>query len=75
MFFLRKGGKKVIHFYNNSGSLENIVKFLENIQKKINYLNLNVNVEGKDIKVTLFGSRDLQNLATERLRALAEEYL
>ncbi|MFW9865219.1 MAG: hypothetical protein ACFFEN_03900 [Candidatus Thorarchaeota archaeon] len=72
---MRKGGKKVIHFYNNSGSLENIVKFLENIQKKINYLNLNVNVEGKDIKVTLFGSRDLQNLATERLRALAEEYL
>ncbi|MFX1489998.1 MAG: hypothetical protein ACFFBI_12665 [Promethearchaeota archaeon] len=55
--------------------MENIVKFLENIQKKINYLNLNVNVEGKDIKVTLFGSRDLQNLATERLRALAEEYL
>ncbi|MFX1479188.1 MAG: hypothetical protein ACFFCI_13730 [Promethearchaeota archaeon] len=72
---MRKGGKKIIHFYNNSGSLENIVKFLENIQKKINYLNLNVNVEGKDIKVTLFGSRDLQNLATERLRALAEEYL
>jgi len=72
---LRKGGKKVIHFYNNSGSLENIVKFLENVQKKINYLNLNVSVEGKNIKITLFGSRDLQNLATERLRALAEEYL
>ena len=72
---MRKGGKKVIHFYNNSGSLENIVKFLENVQKKINYLNLNVSVEGKNIKITLFGSRDLQNLATERLRALAEEYL
>jgi hypothetical protein len=72
---LRKGGKKIIHFYNNSGSLENIVKFLENIQKKINYLNLNVSVEGKNIKITLFGSRDLQTLATERLRALAEEYL
>ena len=72
---MRKGGKKVIHFYNNSGSLENIVKFLENIQKKINYLNLNVSVEGKSIKITLFGSRDLQILATERIRALAEEYL
>ena len=72
---MRKGGKKVIHFYNNSGSLDNVVEFLENIQKKVNYLNLNVSVEGKSIKITLFGSRDLQNLATERLRALAEKYL
>jgi hypothetical protein len=68
-------GKKVIHFYNNSGSLDNIIKFLENIQKKINYLNLNVNVEGKNIKITLFGSRDLQSLATERLKDLANEFL
>jgi hypothetical protein len=72
---LRKGGKKVIHFYNESGSLDNLVEFLENIQKKINYLSLNVNVEGKSIKITLFGSRDLQNLATERLKALANQYL
>ncbi|MFX1571021.1 MAG: hypothetical protein ACFFCV_22000 [Promethearchaeota archaeon] len=67
--------KKVIHFYNNSGSLENAVAFLENIQKKVNYLNLNVSVEGKNIKVTLFGSKDLQNLATERLKDLANKYL
>jgi len=72
---LRKVGKKVIHFYNNSGSLENVIKFLENIQKKITYINLNINVEGKTIKITLFGSRDLQNLATERLKNLANQYL
>ncbi|MFW9826746.1 MAG: hypothetical protein ACFFEY_03890 [Candidatus Thorarchaeota archaeon] len=72
---MRKGGKKVIHFYNNSGSLESIIKFLEEIQKKVNYLDLNVSVEGKSIKITLFGSRDLQYLATERLKALADQYL
>lgn len=75
MILLRKVGKKVIHFYNNSGSLDNLVEFLENIQKKINYLSFNVSVEGKSIKVTLFGSRDLQNLATERLKDLANQYL
>lgn len=72
---MRKVAKKVIHFYNNSGSLENVVQFLENIQKKVNYLNLNVSVEGKNIKVTLFGSRDLQQLASERLKDLANQYL
>lgn len=72
---LRKSGKRVIHFYNNSGSLENVVKFLENIQKKINYLNLNVSVEGKNIKITLFGTRDLQYLAIERLKELANRFL
>jgi len=72
---VRKVAKKVIHFYNNSGSLENVVQFLENIQKKVNYLNLNVSVEGKNIKVTLFGSRDLQQLASERLKDLANQYL
>ncbi len=71
---MRKLGKKVIHFYNNSGSLENVIKFLENVQKKVNYLNLNVSVEGKSIKITLFGSRDLQHLATERLKDLANQY-
>lgn len=75
MILLRKVGKKVIHFYNNSGSLDNLVEFLENIQKKINYLSFNVSVEGRSIKVTLFGSRDLQNLATERLKDLANQYL
>ena len=68
-------GKRVIHFYNNSGSLDNAITFLENIQKKINYLNLSVNVEGKNIKITLFGSRDLQHLAIERLKDLANQYL
>jgi hypothetical protein len=72
---MRKGGKKVIHFYNNSGSLKNIIKFLEEIQKKVNYLDLNVSVEGKSIKIILFGSRDLQYLATERLKDLADQYL
>jgi len=72
---VRKVGKKVIHFYNNSGSVENVVKFLENIQKKVNYLSLNVSVEGKSIKVTLFGSKDLQQLASERLKDLANQYL
>ncbi|MHA2009609.1 MAG: hypothetical protein ACXABO_13605 [Promethearchaeota archaeon] len=72
---MRKDGKKVIHFYNDSGSMDNVIEFLENIQKKINYLNLNVSVEGKSIKITLFGSRDLQHLATERLKDLANRYL
>jgi len=65
----------VLRFYNNSGKLENLIKFLENIQKKIDYLNLNVSCEGKSVKVTLHGSRDLQYLASERLRDLAEIYL
>ena len=71
-----KSGKKIIHFYNNSGKLENIVEFLENIQKKIDYINLNVSVSGtKSIKITIYGSRDLQYLAYDRLRELAERYL
>ncbi len=72
---MRKTGKKVIHFNNNSGNLDNVIRFLEDVQKKINYLNLNVSVEGKSIKITLFGSRDLQYLATERLKDLANRYL
>ena len=68
-------GKKVIHFYNNKDSLDDVIAFLENIKKKITYLNLSVSVEGKDIKITLFGSRDLQNLAMERLKDLANQYL
>ena len=72
---MRKTGKKVIHFNNNSGNLDNVIRFLEDVQKKINYLNLNVSVEGKSIKITLSGSRDLQYLATERLKDLAHRYL
>ena len=71
----RHGGKKVINFYNSSGNVNNIVKFLEEVQKKINYLNLNCKVDGKVIKITLFGPRDLQYLASERLRELANQYL
>ncbi len=72
---VRKGGKRVIHFYNSSGDLDNTIKFLESIQKKVNYLNLNCVVDGKSIKVTLFGPRDLQYLAIERLRELANQFL
>ncbi len=71
-----KSGKKVIHFYNSSGKLENLIKFLESIQKKIDYVNLNVSVNGcKSIKITLYGSRDLQYLACDRLKELAERFL
>ena len=71
-----KSGKKVIHFYNNSGKLENLIKFLESVQKKIDYVNLNVSVNGcKSIKITLYGSRDLQYLACDRLKELAERFL
>ena len=73
--FLSKAGRKVVHFYNYSGSLDNVVKFLEDVHKKIDYLNLNITVEGKDIKITLFGTRDLQYLACERLKDLAHRYL
>ena len=71
-----KSGKKIVHFYNSSGSLENIVSFLENVQKKINYINLNVSVEGiKTVKITLSGPRDLQYLAVDRLKELANRFL
>ncbi|MFX0075531.1 MAG: hypothetical protein ACFE96_08820 [Candidatus Hermodarchaeota archaeon] len=71
----RRGGKKVINFYNSSGDVNKIIKFLEEVQKKVNYLNLNCKVDGKAIKITIFGSRDLQALASERLRELANQYL
>lgn len=70
-----RSGKKVIHFYNNSGSLENVVSFLENVQKKINYINLSVSVESsKIVKITLFGTKDLQYLASDRLKELAQQF-
>ncbi|MBY8988692.1 MAG: hypothetical protein KGD61_09580 [Candidatus Lokiarchaeota archaeon] len=71
----RSGGKKVINFYNSSGDVNNIIKFLEEVQKKITYLNLNCKVDGKVIKIVLYGPRDLQYLASERLRELANQYL
>ncbi|TFF83860.1 MAG: hypothetical protein EU552_02350 [Promethearchaeota archaeon] len=67
-------GRKILHFYNTSGELNRIILFLEDVQKKINYLSLNATVEGKDIKITLFGPRDLQSLASERLRELANKH-
>ena len=72
---MKKHGKRVINFYNSKGSIENVINFLENIQQKVNYINLNVSVEGRNIKVTLFGSRDLQYLAIERLKNLAQQFL
>ncbi len=68
-------GRKVLHFYNNTGDINKIILFLEDVQKKINYLSLNASVDGKDIKITLFGPRDLQSLASERLRELANKHL
>ena len=70
-----RGGRKVINFYNSTGELANVVKFLEEVQKKITYLNLNCKVDGNTIKITIFGPRDLQYLASERLRELANQYL
>lgn len=75
MELLPKSGKKVINFYNHSNNLENVVKFLEDIQKKVNYINLNVSVKGRSIKITIYGTRDLQYLACDRLRALAKQHL
>ncbi|MFW9948956.1 MAG: hypothetical protein ACFFKA_02370 [Candidatus Thorarchaeota archaeon] len=70
-----RGGRKVFHFYNTSGQLKNVVNFLEEVQKKINYINLNCSVDGNFVKVTIFGPRDLQSLASQRLRELANRYL
>ncbi|TFG14577.1 MAG: hypothetical protein EU531_09000 [Promethearchaeota archaeon] len=71
----KRRGRKILHFYNTSGDLNKIILFLEDVQKKVNYLSLNATVEGKDIKITLFGPRDLQTLASERLRELANKHL
>ncbi len=71
-----KSGKKVVHFYNKSGSLENVVQFLEKIKKKVNYINLTVKIDDgcKVVKITLFGSRDLQYLAIERIKELSHQF-
>ncbi len=73
---MTKPGKKIIQFYNRSGSLEKVIEFLESVQKKVNFIDLQVDVDGtKEIKVTLFGSRDVQHLAIEKLRDLATQIL
>lgn len=64
----------ILRFYNNSGELQNTVKFLESIQKKVNFINLSVEVEGKTIKISLYGTKDLQYLARERLQDLARQF-
>lgn len=69
------GRKKTIWFYNETGKLDNVVEFLEQIKKKVNYINLNCTVEGRDIEVSLSGPQDLQHLAIERLKVLAQKYL
>jgi hypothetical protein len=69
------GGKKTIHFENDTGKLDNVISFLEDIKEKVGYINLNCTVEGRDIEVNLSGPEDLQELAVQRLKALAEKYL
>lgn len=69
------GRKKTIWFQNNSGKLDNVIEFLEQVKKKVNYINLNCTVEGRDIEISLSGPQDLQHLAIERLKILAEKHL
>ena len=71
----RKGGKRIIHIYNQNGDTNIVVQFLEEMQKKVNYLSLNCTVEGKNIKITIFGPKDMQILAIERLKELADRFL
>lgn len=68
-------GKRVLHFYNKSGKLDKAVRFLEMIQKKVDYLNLTAEVEDscKTIKVTIFGEKSLKTLAIGRIKDLAKE--
>ncbi len=65
----------IIRFNNDTGSLENTVKFLENVKKKVNFIDLSVDVARNDIKITLSGTRDLQYLAREKLEDLAKQFL
>lgn len=69
------GRKKTIWFQNNSGKLDNVIEFLEQVKTKVNYINLNCTVEGRDIEISLSGPQDLQHLAIERLKILAEKHL
>ncbi|TFF98150.1 MAG: hypothetical protein EU541_07215 [Promethearchaeota archaeon] len=68
-------GKKTIYFENKTGKLDGVIRFLEDIKDKVGYINLNCTVEGKEIEVNLSGPDDLQALAIERLKALAEKHL
>jgi len=68
-------GKKTIYFENKTGKLENIISFLEDIKEKVGYINLNCTVEGSNVEINISGPEDLQELAVERLKALADKYL
>ncbi|MGV9172778.1 MAG: hypothetical protein ACOC44_17735 [Promethearchaeia archaeon] len=72
---MTRSNKRTIHFYNNSGSLDNTIEFLEKVQKKVDYINLNATVEGNSIEIVVSGPKDLQILACERIKALADEIL
>jgi hypothetical protein len=69
------GKKMIVRFYNDSGSLENLVKFLENVKKKVNFMNLSIDCDRNDIKIVLNGTKDLQYLAREKLEDLARQFL
>ena len=65
----------IIRFYNDSGSLENLVKFLENVKKKINFINFSIDCDRNNIKIIVHGTKDLQYLAREKLDDLAKQFL
>ena len=65
----------IIRYYNDSGSLENLVKFLENVKKKINFINFSIDCDRNNIKIVVNGTKDLQYLAREKLQDLAKQFL
>jgi hypothetical protein len=69
------GKKMIIRYYNDSGSLENLVKFLENVKKKINFINFSIDCDRNNIKIVVNGTKDLQYLAREKLQDLAKQFL
>jgi hypothetical protein len=69
------GKKMIIRYYNDSGSLENLVKFLENVKKKINFINFSIDCDRNNIKIVVNGTKDLQYLAKEKLEDLAKQFL
>ncbi|MFO8019146.1 MAG: hypothetical protein R6U96_10955 [Promethearchaeia archaeon] len=72
---MTRSNKRTIHFYNDSGALDNIIEFLEKVQEKVDYINLNATVEGKSIEIVVSGPKDLQILACNRIKQLANEIL
>ena len=70
-----KSGKKVLRFDNTTSFIENIIYFFKKKKKKVNYVNLNALLEGKTVKITVSGPRDLQYLACDALKELADKFL